>query len=271
MAFYMGEIGYLTLMRHILEQGFPRQDRTGVGTRALFSPQLSFSLQQGFPLLTTKKVHLKSVLVELLWFLSGSTNVAPLQAQGVTIWDEWAAADGDLGPVYGHQWRSWNANEMGRGRDQIAQLIAGIKKDPYGRRHIVTAWNPDDVEACKLPPCHCFFQCFVVDGGLLLSMYQRSADMFLGVPFNIASYTLLTHMLAQVCGLKAIGLNITFGDAHVYNNHTEAVLTQLSREPRPLPKLVVDPTIDSIDNFGYHHFTVDGYDPHPAIKAKVAV
>lgn len=278
------ELGYLSGMSAIMEHGFDRRDRTGVGTRALFCTSLSFDLRRGrIPLLTTKKVHWKSVLVELLWMLSGSTNVRDLQAQGVSIWDEWASADGSLGPVYGGQWRHWNAtivDSVNRshgiasrfsGSDQIAQLIDGMKGDPHGRRHIVTAWNPSDLSLQKLPPCHCFFQCFVTDQGLILQMYQRSADWFLGVPFNIASYATLTHILARCIGTTARGLSITFGDAHIYKNHFKQAEEQLSRSVRDVPTLTINKQVDSIDKLSYDDFTVEGYNPWPAIKAPVAV
>ncbi len=261
---------YLDLMRHVLDQGNDKGDRTGTGTRSVFGRQMRFALQDGFPLLTTKKLHLKSIIYELLWFLRGSTNVKWLQDKGVSIWNEWAGPDGELGPVYGYQWRHWK--KPGGGEiDQIAQVIESIRRNPDSRRHIVTAWNPSDVGRMALPPCHAFFQFYVAGGKLSCQMYQRSADIFLGVPFNIASYALLTLMVAQVCGLEPSEFIITLGDAHLYSNHIEQAREQLSREPRPSPKMTLDPAVRDIFGFRYEDFTLTGYDPHPAIKAPIAV
>ncbi len=266
---------YLDLLREVLETGVDRADRTGVGTRGVFGRQMRFDLSAGFPLLTTKRVHFKSVVLELLWFLQGSTNVRWLQERGCTIWDEWADADGELGPVYGRQWRSW-ATPDGGSIDQIARLVEGLKTNPYGRRHVVSAWNPADVDDMALPPCHCLFQFHVtpVDGGpgrLSCQLYQRSADIFLGVPFNIASYALLTHMVAQVTGLEVGDFVHTLGDSHLYLNHLEQAELQLSRQPRAAPRLRLNPAVTDLFAFAAEDVALDGYDPHPAIKAPVAV
>jgi thymidylate synthase len=261
---------YLDLLRHVLDHGTQKSDRTGTGTVSVFGAQLRFDLNAGFPLLTTKKVHLKSIIHELLWFLKGDTNVKYLQDNGVRIWDEWARPDGDLGPVYGYQWRSWPAPD-GRHIDQIAQIIDMLKKNPDSRRIIVSAWNVADLDKMALMPCHAFFQFYVADGKLSCQLYQRSADMFLGVPFNIASYALLTLMVAQVCNLKPGDFVHTFGDTHVYNNHMTQVNEQLSRSPRALPVMKLNPAVKNIHDFKYEDFTLEGYDPHPLIKAPVAV
>ena len=261
---------YLDLMRTILDEGHYKADRTGTGTYSLFGYQMRFDLQKGFPLLTTKKLHLRSIIYELLWFLRGDTNVQYLHDHGVSIWDEWADENGDLGPVYGKQWRSWEAPD-GRVIDQITSLIEQIKRNPDSRRLIVSAWNPADVDQMALPPCHTMFQFYVSNGELSCQLYQRSADVFLGVPFNIASYALLTMMVAQVCGLKAKDFVHTFGDAHIYSNHVEQAKLQLSREPRPLPQMRINPAVNSIFGFQYEDFTLENYDPHPHIKAEVSV
>ncbi len=261
---------YHDLLRLVLEQGRPKSDRTGTGTLSLFGAQTRFSLRESFPLLTTKKVHFKSVVYELLWFLRGETNVRWLQERGVSIWNEWADAEGNLGRVYGAQWRDWRTPEGGS-IDQIARVITQIRKKPDSRRHIVTAWNPAEVDAMALPPCHTMFQFFVLDGELSCQLYQRSADLFLGVPFNIASYALLTCTVAQVCGLKPGDFVHTFGDLHLYENHLEQAKLQLSREFRPLPQLTLNPNVQELDDFVYEDFTVTGYDPHPGIKAPIAV
>jgi len=261
---------YLDLLRHVLERGVEKADRTGTGTRSIFGYQLRCDLRQGFPLLTTKKLHVKSIVHELLWFLAGSTNVAYLRDHGVTIWDEWADAQGELGPVYGYQWRHWPAPGGGE-IDQIARLIDSIRATPDSRRHLVSAWNPAEIERMALPPCHALFQFYVAHGELSCQLYQRSADVFLGVPFNIASYALLTAMVAQVCDLAAGEFVHTFGDVHLYSNHLDQARLQLAREPRPLPRLRLDPAIRSIFDFRFEHVTIDGYDPHPAIKAPIAV
>ena len=261
---------YLDLMRTILDEGHFKADRTGTGTYSIFGYQMRFDLQKGFPLLTTKKLHLRSIIYELLWFLNGDTNIKYLHDHGVSIWDEWADENGDLGPVYGKQWRSWEAPD-GRVIDQITSLIEQIKRNPDSRRLIVSAWNPADVDQMALPPCHTMFQFYVSNGELSCQLYQRSADVFLGVPFNIASYALLTMMVAQVCGLKAKDFVHTFGDAHIYSNHVEQAKLQLSREPRPLPQMRINPAVDSIFGFQYEDFTLENYDPHPHIKAEVAV
>jgi thymidylate synthase len=261
---------YLDLLRHVRETGVRRSDRTGVGTLGVFGYQMRFNLADGFPLLTTKKLHLKSIIHELLWFLSGDTNIAYLKANGVSIWDEWADENGDLGPVYGKQWRSWAAMD-GNNIDQMAQLVAALKNNPYSRRHIVSAWNPADVEDMALPPCHCLFQFFVAEGRLSCQLYQRSADIFLGVPFNIASYALLTMMVAQVTGLKPGEFVHTFGDAHLYLNHLEQTELQLARTPRALPTMTLNPDVKSLFDFVYGDFTLTGYDPFPTIKAEIAV
>ncbi|MDZ4097328.1 MAG: thymidylate synthase [Methylophilaceae bacterium] len=261
---------YHDLMRHVLEHGHKKEDRTGTGTLSVFGYQMRFNLAEGFPLLTTKKVHLKSIIHELLWFLQGSTNIAYLKEHGVTIWDEWADANGNLGPVYGYQWRNWPKPD-GTHIDQIAQVVNAIKKNPDSRRLIVSAWNVADVDQMKLPPCHSFFQFYVADGKLSCQLYQRSADIFLGVPFNIASYALLTMMVAQVCGLKLGDFVHTLGDAHIYLNHLDQVNEQLSREFRPLPTMRINPEVKDIFGFKFEDFTLENYDPHPAIKAPVAV
>jgi thymidylate synthase len=261
---------YHDLLKLILDTGTDRSDRTGTGTRSIFGHQMRFDLSLGFPLVTTKKLHVKSIIHELLWFLAGDTNIAYLKANGVRIWDEWADANGDLGPVYGKQWRSWPAPNGGS-IDQIANLVHGLKTNPHSRRHIVSAWNPALVDEMALPPCHCLFQFYVADGKLSCQLYQRSADVFLGVPFNIGSYALLTLMVAQVCGLKAGDFVHSFGDVHLYHNHFEQAREQLSRELRPLPIMKLNPEIDDIFGFAYDDFALEGYDPHPAIKAAVAV
>ncbi len=261
---------YLDLMRRIRDEGVTKTDRTGTGTRSIFGHQMRFDLSQGFPALTTKKLHLKSIIVELLWFLKGDTNIKYLKDNGVSIWDEWADADGDLGPVYGHQWRSWPKPDGGT-IDQIAWVEAEIKRNPDSRRLIVTAWNPADIPKMKLPPCHLLFQFYVAEGRLSCQLYQRSADVFLGVPFNIASYALLTMMMAQATGLEPGEFVHSFGDAHLYVNHLEQTELQLSRAPRPLPTMRIDPSVKSIFDFRYEHFELTDYDPHPHIKAPVAV
>ena len=261
---------YLTLLSDILERGTDKSDRTGTGTRSIFGYQMRFDLSEGFPLVTTKKLHLKSIIYELLWFIRGETNVRWLQERGVTIWDEWADENGDLGPVYGSQWRSWPAPD-GRHIDQLQGVIDQIKSRPDSRRHIVSAWNPAEVDNMALPPCHALFQFYVADGKLSCQLYQRSADTFLGVPFNIASYALLTHMVARVTGLGVGDFVHTLGDAHVYANHFEQARLQLTREPRPLPRLVMNPERKRIEDFVYEDFAFEGYDPHPGIKAPIAV
>lgn len=261
---------YLDLLKEIKENGTVKTDRTGVGTKSIFGHQMCFNLQDGFPLLTTKKVFLKGIIYELLWFLNGDTNIKFLTDNGVHIWDEWADENGDLGYVYGKQWRSWETTN-GRVIDQISQIVDLIKNNPDSRRILVTAWNPADIDKMALPPCHCLFQFYVADGKLSCQLYQRSADTFLGVPFNIASYALLTMMLAQVCGLQPGEFIHTTGDTHIYLNHMEQVELQLSREPRPLPKMIINPDVKSIFDFKYEDFKLEGYDPWPAIKAPVAV
>ena len=261
---------YLDLLRHIRENGVMKEDRTGTGTQSVFGYQMRFNLADGFPLLTTKKVHLKSIIYELLWFISGNTNVRWLQDHGVSIWDEWADENGDLGPVYGHQWRSWPAAD-GRVIDQLSMAIDMIQHNPDSRRMLVCAWNPGEVDKMALPPCHCLFQFYVANGKLSCQLYQRSADVFLGVPFNIASYALLTMMMAQVCGLQPGEFVHTTGDTHIYRNHFEQVEQQLSRTPRPLPVMKLNPNVKSLFDFQYEDFTLEGYDPWPAIKAPVAV
>ena len=261
---------YLDLLKHILEKGVDKNDRTGVGTRSVFGYQMRFDLSLGFPLLTTKKLHLKSITYELLWFLRGETNVKWLQEHGVKIWDEWADENGDLGPVYGSQWRSW-PDGTGGTIDQIANVINQIKKSPDSRRLIVTAWNPAEVDEMALPPCHCLFQFYVANGKLSCQLYQRSCDTFLGVPFNIASYAMFTMMVAQVCGLTPGEFIWSGGDVHLYSNHFDQAKEQLSREPRPLPRLVLNPDVTSIDDFKYEDFVLTEYDPHPHIKAQIAV
>ncbi|MEZ4287450.1 MAG: thymidylate synthase [Polyangiales bacterium] len=277
---------YLDLLRTVVEEGSPRSDRTGVGTRSLFGYQFRCDLREGFPLLTTKKIHLKSIIHELLWFVRGQTHVSDLQKNGVTIWDEWATPEqtarfgrkeGDLGPVYGHQWRNFGATRRADGGfendgfDQISSLIETIRKNPESRRLIVTGWNPKEANEVALPPCHTLFQFFVNDGELSCQLYQRSADVFLGVPFNIASYALLTMMIAQVCELRVGDFVHTFGDVHLYNNHIEQALLQLSREPRPLPTMLINPNVKQIDDFVFEDFQLEHYDPYPRISAPVAV
>ncbi|MFN4146511.1 MAG: thymidylate synthase [Runella sp.] len=261
---------YHDLLRHILEKGIPKTDRTGTGTISVFGYQMRFDLNEGFPLVTTKKVHTKSIIHELLWFLKGDTNIGYLKEHGVSIWDEWADADGNLGPVYGKQWRSWEAPD-GRVIDQLQEVLHQLKNNPDSRRIIVSAWNPADLPKMALSPCHALFQFYVADGRLSCQLYQRSADVFLGVPFNIASYALLTMMIAQECGFKYGEFIWTGGDTHIYTNHLEQVQLQLSREPRPLPTMHLNPAVKSIFDFKYEDFTLQNYDPWPAIKAPVAV
>ncbi len=261
---------YHDLLKHVLHHGHNKEDRTGTGTKSVFGYQMRFNLADGFPLLTTKKVHLKSIIHELLWFLQGSTNIAYLKENGVRIWDEWADENGNLGPVYGYQWRNWPKPD-GSHIDQISQVVQAIKTNPDSRRLIVSAWNVADVDQMKLPPCHAFFQFYVADGKLSCQLYQRSADIFLGVPFNIASYALLTMMVAQVCGLKLGDFVHTLGDAHIYSNHMEQVQEQLSRELRALPTMRINPAVKDIFSFKFDDFTLENYDPHPAIKGVVAV
>ena len=271
---------YLDLVQHVMENGCQKGDRTGTGTKSVFGYQMRFDLNEGFPMVTTKKLHLKSIIFELLWFLKGDTNIKYLQENGVKIWDAWADANGDLGPVYGHQWRNWNSEEI----DQISELIKELKTNPNSRRMLVSAWNPSVLpdttksfdenvadNKAALPPCHAFFQFYVSDGKLSCQLYQRSADIFLGVPFNIASYALLTMMIAQVCDLQPGEFIHTFGDAHIYNNHFEQLELQLSREPKPLPKMILNPNIKDIFAFDYEDFTLEGYEPHALIKGSVAV
>ena len=271
---------YHDLVRHVLEHGAFKEDRTGTGTKSVFGYQMRFDLSEGFPMVTTKKLHLKSIIYELLWFLKGDTNIGYLQENGVRIWNEWADEKGNLGPVYGHQWRNWNSEEI----DQITEVIETLKKNPDSRRMLVSAWNPSVLPDTKqsfrenvaqgkaaLPPCHAFFQFYVADGKLSCQLYQRSADIFLGVPFNIASYALLTMMMAQVCGYAPGDFVHTFGDAHIYSNHMEQLELQLSREPRPLPKMHLNPEIKNIFDFNFEDFTLTDYDPHPHIKGAVAV
>ena len=261
---------YLDLLRHVLEQGDEKSDRTGTGTRSVFGWQMRFDLTQGFPLLTTKKLHTRSIIHELLWFLRGETNIAYLKENGVSIWDEWADENGELGPVYGKQWRRWETPD-GRSIDQIAQLVEGLKGNPDSRRHIVSAWNPADIARMKLPPCHALFQFHVAGGRLSCQLYQRSADIFLGVPFNIASYALLTLMLAQVCGYRPGDFVHTLGDAHLYINHVEQARLQLSRSPRALPTMRLNPEVNDLFAFRFEDFSLEAYEPHPHIAAPVAV
>ena len=261
---------YLDLLQHVLDHGTPRQDRTGTGTIGVFGYQMRFPLADGFPVLTTKKLHLRSIIYELLWFLRGDTNIKYLKDNGVSIWDEWADENGDLGPVYGSQWRSW---PDGRGGtiDQIAQVVGEIKSNPYSRRLVVTAWNPAEMKEMALPPCHCLFQFYVDGGRLSCQLYQRSADIFLGVPFNIASYALLTMMMAQVCRLEPGDFVHTLGDAHIYRNHLDQVHLQLTRQPRPLPTMHINSRVTDIFGFSYEDFTLENYNPHPHIKGEVSV
>jgi thymidylate synthase len=271
---------YLDLVQHVMENGCQKGDRTGTGTKSVFGYQMRFDLSEGFPIVTTKKLHLKSIIYELLWFLKGDTNIKYLQENGVKIWDAWADANGDLGPVYGHQWRNWNSEEI----DQISELIKELKTNPNSRRMLVSAWNPSVLpdttksfdenvanNKAALPPCHAFFQFYVSDGKLSCQLYQRSADIFLGVPFNIASYALLTMMIAQVCDFEPGEFIHTFGDAHIYNNHFEQLQLQLSRDPKPLPKMILNPNIKDIFAFDFEDFTLEGYEPHALIKGSVAV
>ncbi|HEY9192661.1 MAG TPA: thymidylate synthase [Methyloversatilis sp.] len=261
---------YLDLMRHVLEQGATKTDRTGTGTRSVFGWQMRFDLDSGFPVLTTKKLHLRSIIVELLWFLRGDTNIAWLKEHGVSIWNEWADENGELGPVYGAQWRSWPTPDGGH-IDQITELLTGLRNNPDSRRHIVSAWNPASIPAMKLPPCHALFQFYVADGRLSCQLYQRSADIFLGVPFNIASYALLTMMVAQVCGLRPGEFIHTLGDAHLYSNHLDQARLQLERTPKPLPTMWINPAVTDLFAFRPEDFRLDGYEPWPHIPAKVAV
>jgi thymidylate synthase len=261
---------YETLLKHVLDNGISKSDRTGTGTKSVFGYQMRFDLQKGFPLITTKKIHIKSIIYELLWFLKGETNISYLNEHGVKIWDEWADKNGELGPIYGYQWRNWIAPD-GKHIDQIANVIETLKNNPDSRRIIVSAWNVGDIDKMAIPPCHSFFQFYVADGKLSCQMYQRSADMFLGVPFNIASYALLTMMIAQVCDLKLGDFVHTLGDTHIYNNHFEQVNLQLSREPRPYPKMILNDKVKSIFDFKYEDFILENYDPYPLIKAPISI
>ncbi|WP_027724445.1 thymidylate synthase [Tuberibacillus calidus] len=261
---------YLDLCQRILNEGHEKADRTGTGTISIFGHQMRFSLQEGFPLLTTKKLHVRSIIHELIWFLRGETNIRYLKENGVSIWDEWADEEGNLGPIYGHQWRSW-PGKSGETIDQIAQVVEEIRKNPNSRRLVVTAWNPADIPEMALPPCHCLFQFYVQDGRLSCQLYQRSGDVFLGVPFNIASYALLTHMIAHVTGLQVGDFIHTLGDAHIYLNHLDQVRLQLTRDPRPLPKLVIHRQVDNLFDFKYEDFSIVDYHPHPHIKGEVSV
>jgi thymidylate synthase len=265
-----GERQYLDLLAEVLESGARKTDRTGTGTLSVFGRQLRFGLADSFPLLTTKRLHLKSIVLELLWFLRGDTNVKWLQERGVSIWNEWADENGELGPVYGYQWRHWRTPEGGE-IDQIRNLVDAIRKKPDSRRHLVSAWNPADVDRMALPPCHALFQFYVANGRISCQMYQRSADLFLGVPFNIASYALLTLMVAQVTGLKPAEFVLTLGDAHLYLNHLEQAREQIGRTPRPFPRMKLNPAVKDLFTFAYEDFTLEGYDAHPAIKAPIAV
>jgi thymidylate synthase len=261
---------YLELLRHVSTNGVPKDDRTGTGTISVFGYQMRFDLSRGFPAITTKKLHFRSIIGELLWFLSGDTNIRSLHERGVSIWDEWADADGNLGPIYGYQWRSWPTAD-GRHVDQISQVLEQIKSNPSSRRHIVSAWNVGEIKKMALPPCHTLFQFYVVDGRLSCQLYQRSADIFLGVPFNIASYSLLTLMVAQIVGLEPGDFVHTLGDAHLYRNHLEQAELQLTRQPRALPQMKINPDVSSLFDFKYEDFEIVGYDPHPGIRAPVAV
>ena len=263
-------VNYLNLLENIINNGAVKEDRTGTGTKSIFGHQMRFDLSQGFPLLTTKKLHLKSIIYELLWFIKGDTNIKYLNDNGVTIWDEWADENGNLGPVYGHQWRSWECSD-GKNIDQLTILIDGIINNPDSRRHIISAWNVGELDKMALPPCHALFQFYVANGKLSCQLYQRSADVFLGIPFNIASYALFTMMVAQVCNLRLGEFVHTLGDAHIYTNHFDQVALQLSRTPKPTPKMVLNPEVKSIFDFCYEDFTLEGYDPHPGIKAPIAV
>ncbi len=261
---------YLSLLEHVMTNGVAKSDRTGTGTKSVFGYQMRFNLKEGFPLLTTKKLHLRSIIYELLWFIKGDTNIKYLNDNRVTIWDEWADEEGNLGPVYGSQWRSWKGTD-GDVYDQLSALIKGIKENPDSRRHIISAWNVGELDKMALPPCHTLFQFYVADGKLSCQLYQRSADLFLGVPFNIASYALFTMMVAQVCNLEPGEFVHTFGDVHIYTNHFEQVALQLTREPRPLPQMIINKDVKSILDFQYEDFLLQGYDPHPTIKAPIAV
>lgn len=261
---------YLELCRRIVREGADKADRTGTGTRSIFGWQMRFNLGEGFPLLTTKKLNTRAIIHELLWFLRGETNIRSLNEVGVHIWDEWAGPDGDLGPVYGRQWRSWPAPD-GRTIDQISVVIDGLRREPWSRRHVVSAWNVAEIDKMALAPCHCLFQFYVADNRLSCQLYQRSADVFLGVPFNIASYSLLTHMVAQACGLQAHEFVHTLGDAHIYRNHIQQVETQLTREPRPLPRLSLNPAVKGIFDFHFDDISIEGYQPHPPLRGAIAV